>query len=431
MTEQQTSRLSGFYKHTAAERAAIVARWANLSPQEHAVLTGEAGLDTAQADHMIENVIGTFGLPIGIATNFLVNQRDYLVPMVIEEPSVVAAASNAARLFRAGGGFSASSDESIMIGQIQIVDLDDVETAAQALLDQRDQLIDEANTIDPVMIRVGGGARDIQLRPFPDTAIGPMLVMHLHYDCQDAMGANAINTTLEKLAPRIEQITGGRVNLRILSNLADQRKARAEGMIPAAELATESLSGPEVVKAIVEAGVFAEVDPYRAATHNKGILNGIDPVVIATGNDWRAIEAGAHSFAARSGQYTSLTHWWQDDDGNLHGRIELPMAVGIVGGATRTHPTAQVALKIMGIERARQLAEVIAAVGLAQNLGAIRALATEGIQRGHMSLHAKQLAIAAGASGDLVPRIVQTMIDEGNIRLERAKELVESLRDTP
>lgn len=430
MTTQRTSRLSGFYKHTIAERAAIVAQWANLSPQEQAIMEGQAGLGANQANHMIENVVGTFALPLGITTNFLLNGRDYLIPMVIEEPSVVAAASNAARLFRAGGGFTTSSDESIMIGQIQIVDLDDVNAAAQALADHRDQLIEEANTIDPVMIRVGGGARDIQVRPFPETAIGPMLVMHLHYDCQDAMGANAINTTLEKLAPRIEQITGGRVNLRILSNLADQRKARAEGMIPAAELATDTLTGPEVVKAIVEAGVFAEVDPYRAATHNKGIMNGIDPVVIATGNDWRAIEAGAHSYAARSGQYTSLTHWWQDDDGNLRGRIELPMAVGIVGGATRVHPTAQVALKIMGIEKARQLAEVIAAVGLAQNLGAIRALATEGIQRGHMSLHARQIAISAGATGDLVPRIVQTMIEEGNIRLERAQELVRELQDS-
>jgi hydroxymethylglutaryl-CoA reductase len=256
-----------------------------------------------------------------------------------------------------------------------------------------------------------------------------MLVMHLHYDCQDAMGANAINTTLEKLAPRIEQITGGRVNLRILSNLADQRKARAEGVIPAGELATDSFTGEAVVKAIVEAGVFAEVDPYRASTHNKGIMNGIDPVVIATGNDWRAIESGAHTYAARDGRYTSLTHWWQDDDGNLRGRIELPMAVGIVGGATRVHPTAQVALKIMGIKKARQLAEVIAAVGLAQNLGAIRALATEGIQRGHMSLHARQIAISAGASDDLVARIVQTMIEEGNIRLERAQELVNELQN--
>ena len=421
---QRTSRLSGFYKNSVAERAAMVAQWAGLNAYEQAILEGQAGLDAAQADHMIENVVGTFSLPLGIATNFLVNGQDYLIPMVVEEPSVVAAASNAARMFRSGGGFTASSDESIMIGQIQIVDLEDIEAAAQALAHHRDEIIHLANTLEPVMIRVGNGAQDMAIRPFPETPIGPMLVLHLHYDCQDAMGANAINTTVEKLAPRIEQITGGRVNLRILSNLADQRKVRAEGLIPADMLATETLSGEAVVKTIVEAGVFAEVDPYRAATHNKGIMNGIDPVVIATGNDWRAIEAGAHAYAARSGQYTSLTHWWQDGDGNLRGRIELPMAVGIVGGATRTHPTAQVALKIMGIERARQLGEIIASVGLAQNLGAMRALATEGIQRGHMSLHARQIAVSAGATGDLVQRIVQTMIDEGNIRLDRARELV-------
>jgi hydroxymethylglutaryl-CoA reductase len=242
------------------------------------------------------------------------------------------------------------------------------------------------------------------------------------------MGANAINTAVEHLAPHIESLTGGRVNLRILSNLTDKRKARAEGMIPAAELATEALDGSAVARAIVEAGVFAEVDPYRAATHNKGIMNGIDPVIIATGNDWRAIEAGAHAYAARDGAYTSMTKWWQDDAGNLHGSIEIPLAVGIVGGATRVHPTAQVALKILSIDSAQQLAEVVAAVGLAQNLAAMRALATEGIQRGHMSLHAKQLAIAAGANGDLVPRIVQTMIEEGNIRLERAKQLVQELQ---
>ena len=427
MTTEKTSRLSGFYKHTVPQRAAIVAQWADLDAREQAILVGDTGLTSAQADHMIENVVGTYALPLGIATNFRINDHDYLVPMVVEEPSVVAAASNAARLFRAGGGFTTSSDDSIMIGQIQIVDLDDMEAAVQALADHRDEIIHLANTLEPVMVRVGSGAQDIQIRPFPDTPIGPMLVLHLHYDCQDAMGANAINTTVEKLAPRIEQITGGRVNLRILSNLADQRKVRAEGMIPAEMLVTETLTGEEVVKAIVEAGIFAEVDPYRAATHNKGIMNGIDPVIIATGNDWRAIEAGAHAYAARSGQYTSLTHWWQDDDGNLRGKIELPMAVGIVGGATRAHPTAQVALKIMGIEKARQLGEVIATVGLAQNLGAIRALATEGIQRGHMSLHARQIAVSAGATGDLVPRIVQTMIEEGNIRLERARELVSEL----
>ncbi|MAS33340.1 MAG: hydroxymethylglutaryl-CoA reductase, degradative [Anaerolineaceae bacterium] len=426
-TQTPTSRISGFYKRSLDERATLVADWAGLSSDERAILVGDAGLSTAQADHMIENVVGTFSLPLGIATNFLINQRDYLIPMVIEEPSVVAAVSNAARLFRAGGGFVTSSDDPIMIGQIQVLDVADLNAASRAVLNDKARLLHIADEVGGSIVKRGGGARDIEVRPFPQTAIGPMLVVHLLYDCRDAMGANAINTAAEHLAPHIEALTGGRVNLRILSNLTDRRKARAEGVIPAAELATKTLSGEAVVQSIVEAGVFAEIDPYRATTHNKGIMNGVDPVIIATGNDWRAIEAGAHAYAARNGAYTSLTHWSQDADGNLRGNIELPLSVGIVGGATRVHPTAQVALKILGIESAQQLAEVIAAVGLAQNLAAMRALATEGIQRGHMSLHAKQLAVAAGAEGDLIPRIVQTMIEEGNIRLERAKELVSEL----
>jgi hydroxymethylglutaryl-CoA reductase len=331
-------------------------------------------------------------------------------------------------MFRAGGGFKTSSDDPVMIGQIQVLDLPDLYVAAGAIIAKRKMLLDAANEVGGSIVKRGGGARDIQVRPFTETPIGPMLVVHLLYDCRDAMGANAINTAVEHLAPHIENITGGRVNLRILSNLSDQRKAHAEGMIPAVELDTATSKGVDVARAVVEAGVFAQVDPYRAATHNKGIMNGIDALIIATGNDWRAIEAGAHAYAARSGTYTSLTNWWQDDEGNLHGSIELPMAVGIVGGATRVHPTAQIALKILGIESANQLGEVIASVGLAQNLAAMRALATEGIQRGHMSLHARQIAAAAGATGALINRIVQTMIEEDNIRLERAKALVNELR---
>jgi hydroxymethylglutaryl-CoA reductase len=379
---------------------------------------------------MVENVVGTFALPLGIATNFLVNGRDYLIPMVIEEPSVIAAVSNAARLFRAGGGFTTSSDDPIMIGQIQVLDLHDLSAASSKIEANKQRLLELANLNGGSITRLGGGARDIEMRSFPQTPVGPMLIVHLLYDCRDAMGANAINTAVEQLAPEIETLTGGRVNLRILSNLADQRKARAEGIIPAAELATETLTGEDVARAIVEAGVIAEIDPYRATTHNKGIMNGIDPVVIATGNDWRAVEAGAHAYASRSGQYSSLTRWWQDDAGDLHGSIELPLALGIVGGATRVHPTAQVALKLLDVESAQQLSEIIAAVGLAQNLAAMRALATEGIQRGHMSLHARQLAVAAGANATLVPRIVQTMIDEDNIRLERARQLVTELGNT-
>ncbi|MCU0511285.1 MAG: hydroxymethylglutaryl-CoA reductase, degradative [Anaerolineae bacterium] len=406
----------------------MIAAWAELSPQELDVLRGVHGLSPAQADNMIENAIGLYGLPLGIATNFLINQRDYLIPLVIEEPSVVAAMSNAARLFRAGGGFSTSSDDPIMIGQIQLLDIEDVATAAQAILNQKAMLLAEADKTGGSIIRRGGGARDLEVRVFPQTSIGPMIVVHLLFDTREAMGANAINTAAEHLAPFLETLTGGRANLRILSNLTDRRKARAEGMIPAAELARGDLSGREAVQAIVEAGVFAEVDPYRATTHNKGIMNGIDAVLIATGNDWRAVEAGAHAFAARGGTYTSLTRWWQDDAGNLRGSIELPLAVGVVGGATRVHPVAQVALKILGIHSARELAEIVAAAGLAQNLAAIRALATEGIQQGHMRMHARQLAAAAGAADDEVRSIAQQMIAEGTIRLERARELVAEMR---
>lgn len=427
MTTKHTSRISGFYKRSLVERAAVVSMWANLSPQEQAVLIGANGLNAAQANNMIENAVGVYALPLGVATNFLINGEDYLIPMVIEEPSVVAAVSNAARLFREGGGFTTSSDEPVMIGQIQVLDLEDVYAAAGAVTAARKRLMAEADSIGGSIVKNGGGARDIQVRPMPNTPLGPILIVHLLYDCRDAMGANAINTAVEHLAPHIESLTGGRVNLRILSNLSDKRKARAEGMIPADELTTDTLNGVDVARAIVEAGVFAEIDPYRAATHNKGIMNGIDAVVIATGNDWRAVEAGAHAYAARNSSYTSLSHWWQDDEGNLHGSIELPLAVGIIGGATRVHPMAQIALRILNIQSAQQLAEIIAAVGLAQNLAAMRALATEGIQRGHMSLHAKQLAIAAGATDDLVPRIVQTMIKEGSIRLERAQQLVQEL----
>jgi hydroxymethylglutaryl-CoA reductase len=428
MTTERNSRFSGFYKLSLTERAEIVAQWANLDLRQQSALIGIDGLNAVQADHMIENAIGIYGLPLGIATNFLINGKDYLIPMVIEEPSVVAAVSNAAKMFRAGGGFTTSSDEPVMIGQIQVLDIVDVHAAAQVVLSQRERLMVEVDKVGGSIVKHGGGARDIQARPFPDTPVGPMLVVHLLMDTRDAMGANAINTAAEHLAPFIEDITGGRANLRILSNLTDQRKARAEGIIPASELEREGVSGADAVRRIVEAGAFAEVDPYRATTHNKGVLNGIDAVIIATGNDWRAVEAGAHAYAARDGHYASMTRWWQDEQGNLHGSIELPMSVGIVGGATRVHPTAQIALQILGIQSARELAEVVVTVGLAQNLAAIRALATEGIQRGHMRMHARQLAAAAGAPEDKVTLIAQQMITENNIRLERAKSLVEALK---
>ncbi len=425
---EHTSRLPGFYKRSIEERASILQDRAQLTDTEIDILLRGAGLSATQADHMIENAVGIYSLPLGIATNFVINGRDRLIPMVIEEPSVVAAMSNAARLFREGGGFQTSSDAPIMIGQLQVLDLQNVFAAAEKIAANKERLLSAADSIGGSILKRGGGARDIQTRPFPETPVGPMLVVHLLMDVRDAMGANAINTAAEHIAPLVEEITGGRVNLRILSNLTDQRKARAEGMIPAAALATESMAGEAVARAVVEAGIFAEIDPYRAATHNKGIMNGVDAVIIATGNDWRAIEAGAHAYAARNGHYTSLSHYWQDENGDLHGEIEMPLSVGIVGGTTRVHPAAQVALKILGVTSAQELAEICAAAGLAQNFAALRALASEGIQRGHMRMHAKQIAVSAGAAPEQVGAVVDQMIHENNIRPERAKAIIESLK---
>ena len=425
---ERSSRLSGFYQRSPDERLRSVAEWADLSDEEVTLLC--QGLLVAQGDKMIENVVATHGLPLGIATNFLVNGHDYLVPMVIEEPSVVAGASYAAKLARAGGGFQAESSEPEMIGQIQIVGVGDLQAARQRLLDGREQLLALANEQDPVIVRLGGGARDLEVRLLEETAAGPMLIVHLIYDCRDAMGANVVNTACEALAPLVEQMTGGKVRLRILSNLADRRIARAQTVIPLGQLARpqDGLSGEEVAQGIVDAWAFADADPYRAATHNKGIMNGIDAVVMATGNDWRAVEAGAHAYAARSGHYSSLTRWERDERGDLLGSIELPLALGTVGGATRAHPTARIALKILGVRTARELAEVTAAVGLAQNLAAIRALAAEGIQRGHMRLHARQVAIAAGATGEMVDRIAARLVAERQVRPDRGLELLKEFQ---
>ncbi len=388
---------------------------------------GSEGLDVAQADRMSENVVGTFGLPLGVAVNFLVNGRDHLVPMAIEEPSVVAGASHAAKLVREAGGFEAEVSSSLMIGQIQVLRLDDLEDSRLRLLAERERLLAVANEQDPVLVGKGGGARELDIRLFPETPAGPTLVLHLTLDCRDAMGANAVNTAVEAIAPLVGEITGGQVVLRILSNLADKRLARAQATVPAEVLGVDGLEGPEVVERILQAYALATVDPYRAATHNKGIMNGIDAVLIATGNDWRAVEAGAHAYAARSGQYSSLSAWDADSDGNLEGMLELPLAVGTVGGATRVHPAAGVALKVLGVRTAEELAEVIVAVGLAQNLAALRALATEGIQRGHMELHARSMAIAAGAQGEMVDQVAARMVAESTIRLDRAEELVEKM----
>ncbi|HEY4688402.1 MAG TPA: hydroxymethylglutaryl-CoA reductase, degradative [Anaerolineae bacterium] len=423
-----SSRLPGFYNQSLTDRLQTVADQAGLTPDEVAALSGASGLTAEGADHMIENALGVFGLPIGIAANFRINGRDVLIPMAIEEPSVVAGASFAARLARDSGGFTTSSDTPIMIAQVQVLDLINPHAARLALLANKQRLLDFANTTDPVIVGLGGGARDIEARIIEDTPVGPMLIVHLLYDCLDAMGANTVNTAAEALRPMLEEITGGRVGLRILSNLADRRLARAMMVISPSALGFENYDGAIVRDRIVEAWAFAAADPYRAATHNKGILNGIDAVVIATGNDWRAIEAGAHAYAARSGRYTSLSQWGQDKDGNLVGTLEMPMAVGIVGGATKVHPAARAALKLMQIRSARELAEVIVAVGLAQNLAAMRALATEGIQRGHMALHARQLALAAGATGDAIERIAAQMVAEKTVRLDRAQALVEEIK---
>jgi hydroxymethylglutaryl-CoA reductase len=427
---ERSSRISGLYNRSPAERQRIVADWAAFSPEQRVLM--ENALTLAQADKMIENVVGTYALPMGVATNFLVNGREVLVPMVIEEPSVVAGASFAARLARAGGGFRAETTEPLMIGQIQVLELEDLEGAAAAVLAQKDRLIALANRVDPVVVSLHGGARDVEVRVIEDSPVGPMLAVHLVYDCRDAMGANMVNTACEALAPLVEEITGGRVNLRILSNLADRRLARASCVVPAKALETPEYAGSLAAQRIVEAYALAAVDPYRAATHNKGIMNGVDAVVIATGNDWRAIEAGAHAYAARTGRYGSLSAWSLGShagDVALIGSLELPLAVGTVGGATRVHPVARLALQIIGARSARELAEVIASVGLAQNLAAIRVLATEGIQRGHMALHARQVAIAAGATGDEIDALAAAMVAERVIRGDRAQELLVRLRD--
>lgn len=422
-----SSRIAGFYNLALGDRVAQVAQWADLSDEEIATLRGAMGLSPARADEMIENVVGVHALPLGVAVNFLVNDRDVLVPMVIEEPSVVAGASFAAKLARGAGGFRATTTPPEMIGQIQVLDVPDPWSARLDVLASREELLAQADESDPVLVELGGGARDIEVRVIEKTAVGPMLIVHLVFDCRDAMGANAVNTACEALAPRIEQMTGGRVRLRILSNLADRRLARARCTVPAEALAFEDFSGEAVVQGIVEAAAFAAADPYRAATHNKGIMNGVDAVVLATGNDWRAVEAGAHAFAARRGAYTSLSTWGRDGDGNLSGTLEMPLPVGTVGGATRVHPTAQVALKILNVKTAQELAQVIAAVGLAQNLAALRALSTEGIQRGHMELHARQIAMAAGARGEEIEQVAETMVDEGTIRPDRAQAILAAL----
>ena len=415
----------------------------NLSPEERlqvigevfesngeflSSLSGDGALPLSVADGMIENVIGRFELPLGVATNFQVNGKDYLIPMAVEEPSVVAAASYMAKLARFSGGFEAYSDRPIMRAQIQVMGVQDLKSAKERILKYKSELINAANEKDKTLVNLGGGCEDIEVHLFEDTPSGPMVIVHLLVDVRDAMGANTVNTMAEYIAPQIEKISQGQVRLRILSNLADKRLVTASVKIASGQFDTPDYKGNEVIKGILEAASFAAVDPYRAATHNKGIMNGIDPVVIATGNDWRAIEAGAHAFAAIGGHYTSLTHWSSPNNSELVGKITIPMAVGLVGGATKTHPTAKAAVALLGVKSATELGQVIAAVGLAQNLAALRALATEGIQRGHMMLHARNIALQVGASGSKIDLIVQSMVDSQNVTVDNARQILKEIK---
>ncbi len=423
------SRLQGFYQLNPFERLQMVKSFDGLVEEDLKALHGGHGVLTIErADKMIENVIGTYNLPLGIATNFQINGRDYLIPMVVEEPSIVAGASYAARMVRAGGGFEASTSEPLMIGQVQLVHVAAPNSARVDILAHKDEILRMANAQSRSLITLGGGARDVEVHYFPTSPMGAMMVVHLIVDCRDAMGANAINSMCEAVAPLLEGLSGGKAYLRILSNLSDRRLARARCVVPVSALERDGLSGEDVAEGIMWAYAFAAVDPYRATTHNKGILNGVDPVIVATGNDWRAIEAGAHAYASRSGRYTSLSTWERDEEGNLVGTLEMPMAVGIVGGATKVHPAAQVALKLLHVKSADELAGICACAGLASNLAAMRALATEGIQQGHMGLHARQIAMAAGAHGILVDEIARRMVEERNIKPARAEELVAELQ---
>jgi len=413
-----SSEFPGFYRLTPKERLRFVAKFAHLDKAELKIFAASSALKIETANRMIENTVGVMPVPLGIAMNFLINGKDRLIPMAIEEPSVVAGASNAAKMARSKGGFWTSSTRPVMIGQIQVAGCADPNKARASILASTDEILRKANEQDPVLVSKGGGAIGLEAKVI-STILGPMVIAELLVDCGDAMGANAVNTMAEAVAPLVERVSGGRVYLRIISNLADRRLAQARVTV-----AKEAVGGAGIVDGIISAYAFAAADPYRCATHNKGVMNGVTAVVLATGNDTRAIEAGAHAYAARSGQYSPLTRWKKDANGDLVGEIEMPMAVGLIGGATAVHPVAKVAVKILGVKSARELAEIIAAVGLCQNLAALRALAAEGIQRGHMRLHARNLAATAGATGDVIDKIADKMIEEKRIRIDRAKELL-------
>jgi hydroxymethylglutaryl-CoA reductase len=425
----KSSRIPRFYQLGVEERLRVLYERGVLSDADYrALATGTYMLDPGTADRLTENVIGVFSMPLGLGLNFTINARDYLVPMVVEEPSIIAAVSSAARLVRRDGGFTSVADEPMLIGQIQVVDVGDAAAARQALLARKSEILDLANAQHPNMLARGGGAKDVEVFLRGQTAAnGELLVVHLIVDSRDAMGANLVNTMCEAVAPLVEQISGGRVFLRILSNLTDRAMVRARCVIPVARLASGDFSGEQVRDGIVLAAEFAAMDPYRATTHNKGIMNGIDAVAIATGNDWRAIEAAAHAYAARTGHYAPLTSWTADDAGNLVGEIELPLKVGTVGGQVESNPAVRIAHTILGVSTAAELAEVMAAVGLAQNFGALRALSTDGIQPGHMRLHARSVAVAAGATGSHFDEVVNRLVASGEIKVWNARHILDVL----
>lgn len=404
------------------ERLEKVKEFSNLSKEEVEILREAGALKIEQGDKMIENVVSSLELPLGIAVNFLINEKDYLIPMATEESSVVAAASNAAKMARSKGGFKAESNPPHMIGQIQVTDLEDTEQAKKEIESKKEEILKLANQQDQMLIELGGGAKDLEVRKI-ETESGRMLIIHLIIDTRDAMGANIVNTMCEAVAPLIEEATNGRVFLRIISNLADKRIARAKAVFD-----KDKLGGEKAVEGILKAYHFAAADPYRGATHNKGIMNGIDAVALATGNDTRALEAGAHSYAALGGEYKPLTTWKKDEGGNLVGEIEIPISAGIIGGSTQINPIAKTCLKILSVDSSQELAEVMAAVGLAQNLAALRALSAEGIQKGHMRLHARNIASLVGAEDEILEEIAGQMVSEENISTDRAKELIEEFR---
>jgi hydroxymethylglutaryl-CoA reductase len=421
-----SSRIASFYRLSVEERRRKLAEALALGPAEIEALSAEDALPIEVADIMVENAVGTFALPFGVALNFRINGRDVVIPMVVEEPSVIAAASYAALLARAGGGFVAEAEPGAMIGQIQLIDVPDPGAAAERLGAARARLLAAAEELTPGLCRRGAGPRDIEVRLVPTSTGERMVVVHVLLDTGDAMGANAVNSLVEGLAPLVEKIAGGTVCLKILSNLADRRLARAGVRVPFSAFAKDGFDGAEVARRMVWAYEFAAHDPYRAATHNKGIMNGVDALAIATGNDWRAIEAGAHAYASRGGAYASLTRWWTEAE-HLCGTIELPMGVSTVGPLAQSHPRVKLALRILGAASARDLAGMIAAVGLASNMAAMRALATEGIQRGHMALHARAVSHAAGARGEEAEELRRRLLAKGEVKIDRARELLREL----